>query len=301
MRNRYLFTSILVTATLACGGDDGPKGSSAGSARRDAASVCAQACKRAEAADCPNEFSCEAQCRSTIDETPTACDAELDAYATCATRAKFACDDEGEAAAIGCDTQLEKLGACIEGASSGRDAGTSGRDAGTSGRDGGTAPQSDAGTTGRDAGQSSAGLCAETASDNACSACYKGSCCAEITACGADCQEAQTCIVGCGDDDACGTRCLQQASPTGLAQLEAALSCLTSSCADACTGEEDLPAGDDSSGPALPEGDCLPRGSVPPGHCNVAGKPNAYECVRAPFPSCVPSPTGVSDIYCCAE
>ena len=54
------------------------------------------------------------------------------------------------------------------------------------------------------------------------------------------------------------------------------------------------------NGPGEP-GDCAPPGSVPPGHCEVPGKPNAYECSKPPSPECVPSTTGVRDIYCCSE
>ena len=78
------------------------------------------------------------------------------------------------------------------------------------------------------------GALAEAIPDASCNACATSSCCDALTACddGTPCGAIAACVSTCADDG-CIASC-HAADPEGAAALDAAATCLESSCADAC-------------------------------------------------------------------
>jgi len=87
----------------------------------------------------------------------------------------------------------------------------------------------------QDAGvDSGTNVCASRLGDDDCAACQKTSCCAELTACGTDCQSLVTCVANCGESNTtspCG--CLEQ-YPNGVAEYDALYTCEYTSCDTPC-------------------------------------------------------------------
>lgn len=307
MRNRHVFLLFAVLfGALGCGGDD-----AGGGLEEKSSALCSRICAGSAKANCaadPDPRDCVDTCEGYLDETPRQCEAKLEAFTRCASKATFTCGADDESTPKGCERQLEAWARCVNLDSDGQAGDRDGETTGS--RDGGvTVPTTPSipsppgmPTSGGDAGTGTALMCAAKSGDDACTSCTKSRCCDAIAACGADCQRVFQCVSAC-TTDACITSCAQ-AAPVGAQQFLALGECQESACSSVCAGDSDGDTtgnvGDDSSDP-FASGDCLPRGSVPAGYCNVAGKPNAYECVKPPFPGCVASPTGAEDVYCCSQ
>ncbi len=325
-----LFLSVLI-AISGCGEDEdideGQKTQASISA------TCARACARAAAAKCADSnVDCMIDCRDAIESSPSSCDRELDAFAVCATKAKFTCDANGEAEAKDCNAQLVAWANCQQAAAA-RDSGLPGRDSGTPSTNGndagapstsadsgvpsvpttdGGVAQSDGGATnvpGRDAGQSDAGslgtlTCAPKATDDACGTCFKASCCDEIEACGADCFALLDCITEC-ETEACVNACYTT-YPDGVDEFSLLASCTEDSCEIECgdeiepTGDTGVPTADaGNSGSDLSQ-ICLPS-AVPEGVCTDPRQPVGHDCpLGRPYADCTLLPD-IANVYCCSR
>jgi len=294
VRIRYTWTGLgLLVGLLGCGDDDG--GGNGGGRDEDEsavdASLCEQICTRASAAKCENDDAddCASECVGAMEATPASCASKLTAFERCAARARWSCDDENEAEPIGCDEELVAWVTCVDPQEGPSTPGDTGDD------------DDNDGPTGEIEGDL---LCKPAADDDACGTCVKGSCCDELTACGPACQKIFACIAECATE-ACQKGCEQQ-NPAGAVQYDNIMQCTSDSCTTACANEGgtvDITPGDETSGGVTLPADCLPKGSVPTdlGLCDLQRTPNAYECKKAPFSGCVKEPTGVSDIWCCAQ
>lgn len=136
------FTSLLMA--IGCGGDG------SGNANLSAATLCARGCARATAANCTHpDPMCTVECEQELASSPPACSQQLNAFASCMTKATFTCDLNGEAEAKECDAQLAAWATCQQ-IAGGSDAGRiPGGDAGVSstGDAGITSPSTDSGAT----------------------------------------------------------------------------------------------------------------------------------------------------------
>jgi len=263
----------MLAALVGCG-DDGNKGTGGSSAE----ARCARVCERSATAKCDNdsEAECRAECEEAIESTPKACASQLQAVESCTLKAKYECDDQEEATPIGCDKQLTALYACLDDAVGGSDGGTPG-----------TTPPGTDGPGDEDS--------------DACTSCFATSCTAELSVCGPACQEAFTCISDC-ESQSCETGCIAE-RPAARTQIQDILQCVADKCADECgdTGTIDLNGDDAPSQPSTQQpASCLPS-AVPDGYCDVPGKTVGHECTSKPYPDCVDSPTGASDVYCCSR
>jgi hypothetical protein len=251
---------------------------------------CEAICARSEAAACDQDpGDCAVQCAALTRKTPARCAAQLSAFTRCAATASFTCDVEGASHAPACDPQLDAWLACVD---LDDETGSDGPSL-----DGG-APDARTPRPGVDASHAE---CPLEDVENVCSTCLKFSCCDQISACGPACQALVACVNACppsDTSDTCGQACIAR-HPDGASAFTAFAQCIGVQCEAACSTsvvDASVPPTDDA--PGTP-GDCLPRGSVPAGHCDPDdSRPHAWECAKQP-PGCVPSPSGVRDIYCC--
>ena len=242
MRTCHVTWIALLAATLGCGGDDPPK--SEGSDPATAAEAqCQRICALANRAECEEaEPDCEGYCTSFIEDASPRCRGALDAYIGCAITAQFVCSDDEEPVAPSCERQELAYAACEQSAVGG-DASTGDASTPLDGglADGGT-PRPDASTPTVDAGPFDAGpsiadggpiLCEPDPADDVCTTCVKGSCCAELSACGSECQKVLDCVTQCNDDSACTDRCFK-ASPVGAQAFGTLAGCMATRCTAAC-------------------------------------------------------------------
>jgi hypothetical protein len=261
----------LLLGVTACGGDD-----EGGSGGRPS---CAQLCERIEAPECPNAApNCVAACEDDIGETPSACNDELDALSACFGRATFSCDEDGVPQADACQDELDGWLRCR--------ADNPKNDADGDDADG----NGDGGNAGDGSGDGDEqNVCAPEPGDETCDSCAKDSCCAELSDCGPACQEIVSCVQFCSDDP-CIEACITD-NVTGAQAAAALFTCIGTSCATSCGSDEPEPS----------EDLCLP-GDVPEGYCDGTGLPVGHDCPGgAPFESCVLSPTGAANVYCCDQ
>lgn len=296
LRNRDLLTLVLTIAALAgCGGDDKKK---ADSTKSTDAALCRRICERSAKAECENDpADCTTQCGALISQTPDGCKSELEAFTKCAEKATFTCDEDDESEAESCDRQLSAWSRCVGADEPSGDDDDDGDDGATGSTDAGS-PNSDASTSDEPVMPSApdAALCEARAGESSCTACLKGECCDVLASCDEKCLQLVECASACSNN-ACAQKCLSGADPQVLQQFLYVATCLAESCDAACTS-----SATSNTPPAviLPD-DCLPADAVPAGHCDNPETPNAYDCKTAPFSDCVASPTGVADIWCCAQ
>jgi hypothetical protein len=242
------FVSLSVCAALvACGGDDGHD-----SKGPTDATLCAHICARLHEAACPGDANtdCQMVCLGEVASSPPACKAQLDAFGTCASTAKYTCDAQNEATPLACASQFQAWAACS--APGAADSGTPGvvPPVGDSGlvasADAGSTPTAadassgDAGTAiavGADAGkqESDAGLpdiCQPDPNDDACETCGEQNCCPELDACDDACAALTTCIGNC-DDSTCANTCVTT-YPAGAVGFNALSTCYQARCATPC-------------------------------------------------------------------
>jgi hypothetical protein len=293
VRKSYLIAGLSVFAALfACGDDEGGNNENS-----TVAATCARVCQRSNAANCAADVKddCISECVQNVNQlVPRACSAQLDTLNACTVKASFVCDADNTAQPVGCDSQINALGACLQQNGGGTPGGNGGgNDAGTQpvGNDAGTQPRPDAGPVadaggGKDGGLPGALLCTPEASDDSCDTCGKTSCCAEYSACGAECQALSLCVADCFDDT-CVQSCLN-AHPTGTDAVLAIADCLDTECTDECADEEEN---------AL----CLTT-TVPPTYCTDPKRPLGLDCPGGvPEGDCVLSSSGAANVYCCAQ
>lgn len=274
MEKRTLVSLFGALLTLAAG---------CGDEEKEGGASCEAICERIEAADCALAApSCLQTCQEDNEETPVACKAKLDALSGCFGRATFQCDADGYPEANGCKTELEAWLDCREREGDGPDP-QQGDDLNQDADD-----DIDPGDQGEWLS------CNPKAGADECDQCVGDSCCAEIEACGADCQALFSCIDSC-TNDFCFEACAK-AHPRSVSALGALSECLEAECAVECNGGTDEPnTGDDLSESCLPS-------SVPDGYCDGTGKKFAHDCPLAkPYPDCVLSPTGAANVYCCNQ
>jgi hypothetical protein len=79
------------------------------------------------------------------------------------------------------------------------------------------------------------GVCAPSATDDACNTCLKTHCCNELGACTADpdCVALSICVVNCGSDQTCGNNCVTQHTE-GFNTIGPLIQCTNASCGTAC-------------------------------------------------------------------
>ncbi|MDB4986155.1 MAG: hypothetical protein JWN04_1333, partial [Myxococcaceae bacterium] len=251
VRKSFLLAGVSVFAVvLACGDDGDSKDSSS-----TLATTCARACVRANAANCSNDVpaDCMNHCMLISTGSPSACSSQANALLACAAKATFTCDpDDKTSTPVGCESLTTALGTCTGAhaipsdsgiavpptprvADAGRDASSPliGHDGGGTtdplGSDGGVAVTGDAGTL----------QCTADDPTDLCQACGAKSCCAEISACGDDCNKVIDCTSACdngppADSNACYDACAANNTEAGVNQFSALADCLTAKCDSEC-------------------------------------------------------------------
>lgn len=98
-------------------GDGGVSRPTDGGGSSVPASACQALCDNARRAMC-GEFNenCVAGCNELVRQVPTRCAAQINAYMTCASRARIACASDGPEIQ-GCDAQDTAVSQCVEGGS----------------------------------------------------------------------------------------------------------------------------------------------------------------------------------------
>lgn len=260
-RNLRAWVVLSVAAALASCGGDGKSAASGDTPdeRADEGARCEAICARSEAADCENEAGdCEQQCASLRAQTPAHCASRLSAFTRCAASARFTCDADGESQAPSCAAELDAWIACAEPAAG----------------DGRMTPQIDAGVRGANTSMSAPDArrveCPLGDDENVCSTCLKFSCCEQISACGPACQALVACVNACpaSPTDACGQACIT-AHPGGAPTFSAFAQCLAVPCEAACSASGAGDASVPGSATSDARGNCMPRGSVAPGRCDL--------------------------------
>lgn len=144
--------------------------------------------------------------------------------------------------------------------------------------------------------------CSAAASDDACTACLKSSCCSPTLACSNDpeCNAVFTCALNC-TSQTCTDDCIA-AHPTAQARLRVFVTCEEQFCATACGGTSSSTSGGTTSGGSSGGADtCLADTPQDPSYCpNMPARQTVKDCPNGP-PStlCVASPIGAANVYCC--
>lgn len=104
----------LMYLTACGGGDKTPEKGGDKPVAVDRAASCADLCDHAEGASCENfNPDCKNTCKSTLDQPPKRCDAELQAAFDCYVEQKVFCAEDGTPTFTGCDAKDAAVDACL--------------------------------------------------------------------------------------------------------------------------------------------------------------------------------------------
>ena len=112
---RFDVLGALVAAAGGLSAGVGGCSSSSGSPAASSAGSCSQICAPILAAHCPNDApDCMGSCAQEQASVPAGCQPQNQALITCALHASYACDSTGEASPTGCDSQISAYATCLE-------------------------------------------------------------------------------------------------------------------------------------------------------------------------------------------